>query len=270
MLMAISRRKFITSGLVVVAGAVATDAFWIEKHFIEKKEFHIGSASSDKIRVIQVSDLHMQSLSDRYKQLTKYLNAQKPDLILFTGDSIDKRENTEVLESFLKEIDHNIQKVAILGNWEYWGNVDLTRLRKVYKDHNCELLINDTKQFLFRNRTISITGVDDLVGGNADIETALQGFKESDLHIVLNHCPEYYDVIVNYNKIKIDLVLAGHTHGGQLNLFGFTPFLPRGSGKYLKGWYKERSPNLYVSKGIGTSIIPARLGARAEVTLFNL
>lgn len=270
--MAISRRKFITSGLVVFAGAVATDAFWLEKHFIEKEEFFVGTATPQtaNLRVIQVSDLHMQSVTNTLKQLAKYLNQQKPDLILFTGDSIDKASNISVLDSFLKEIDNSIQKVAILGNWEYWGNVDLTALRKVYNNHNCELLVNNTKQFAFRNRTISITGVDDLVGGNAHIETALREFKKSDHHIVLNHCPEYYDTIADYNRTKIDLVLSGHTHGGQLNILGFTPFLPRGSGRYVKGWYKEKTPYLYVSKGIGTSIFPARFGARAEVAIFNL
>ena len=72
------------------------------------------------------------------------------------------------------------------------------------------------------------------------------------------------------NGIKADFILSGHTHGGQINLFGYVPFLPKGSGKYLKGWYDEKSPGMYVSKGIGTSIIPARFFARAEIAIFNL
>jgi hypothetical protein len=93
-----------------------------------------------------------------------------------------------------------------------------------------------------------------------------------DYHIILNHCTEYSEILSEkiFGKIKHDLILSGHTHGGQINLFGFVPFKPQGSGKYLKGWYKDNKKNLYVSKGIGTSIFPARFMARAEIAIFNI
>jgi predicted MPP superfamily phosphohydrolase len=69
--------------------------------------------------------------------------------------------------------------------------------------------------------------------------------------------------------LSIDYVFSGHSHGGQLNIFGYIPNLPPGVGNYIKGWYKDKSPELYVSKGIGTSILPIRLGARAEIAVFN-
>ena len=133
------------------------------------------------------------------------------------------------------------------------------------------MLINQTKQYSINNKTISVTGVDDFVGGRADIEIALRDYQQSDHHIILNHCPQYSDQISKkVNNIKTDFILSGHTHGGQINLFGYIPFLPQGSGRYLKGWYDDNLPRLYVSKGIGTSIIPARFFARAEVAIFNL
>jgi len=66
-------------------------------------------------------------------------------------------------------------------------------------------------------------------------------------------------------NLVVDLVLSGHTHGGQITFLGIVPFKPQGSGKYLKGWYKEDKPKMYISKGIGTSILPIRFGARAEM-----
>lgn len=272
--MTISRRKFIKSGLLITTSVVLLDSFWLEKFFIEINEFYIGSATKDttNIKVVQISDLHIQSISYQLTQLTKMLNKLQPDLILITGDAIDNAKNIPILNDFLMKIDKDIKKVAILGNWEYWGKVDLTELDKIYKDNNCKLLINQTIQYSFRSETISITGVDDYVGGNADIVKALKDFQNSDHHIILNHCPQYSDNISTQiiKDIKVDFILSGHTHGGQINLFGFVPFLPEGSGKYLKGWYNENSPKLYVSKGIGTSIFPARFGARAEVAIFNL
>jgi predicted MPP superfamily phosphohydrolase len=272
--MKISRRKFIRSGILFGVGASLLDAFWVEKFFIEINEYYNGSDKKEtsNIKVVQISDLHLQSLNYQLIKLTEKLNKLAPDLILITGDAIDKANNITVLNDFLKGINKEIKKVAILGNWEYWGNVDLIELDKIYADNNCTLLINQTKQFTFGDRTISITGVDDFVGGKADFESSIKDYKISDHHIILNHCPQYSDYISEkLNKeINVDFILSGHTHGGQINLFGFIPFLPQGSGKYVKGWYKENSPNLYVSKGIGTSIFPARFGARAEIAIFNL
>ncbi len=139
-----------------------------------------------------------------------------------------------------------------------------------YEENNCELLINNSQQLTINNKTISITGIDDYVAGKADIELAVKNYQQSDYHIILNHCPEYGDVISEKlkGKLAFDFMLSGHTHGGQINLFGFVPFKPQGSGKYLKGWYNNDS--LYVSKGIGTSIFPARFMAKAEIAVFKL
>ncbi|KQC01308.1 metallophosphoesterase [Pedobacter sp. Hv1] len=248
--------------------------FWVEKFFIEINEFFFDKATkeTENIKLVQLSDLHLQSLNYQLRRLTAQLNKMQPELILITGDAIDKAEHVPLLNEFLKLIDKNIQKVAILGNWEYWGSIDLNELKKVYENNNCTLLVNQTVSYAFRNRTISITGVDDFIGGKPDFTAAIKEYRESDYHIILNHCPQYSEQISAQlaNNMKVDFILSGHTHGGQFNFFGFIPFLPQGSGKYVKGWYNDNIPKLYVSKGIGTSIFPARFGARAEIAIFNL
>ena len=267
-----TRRKFIKAGLGAGFGFLLVDSFWLEKYFIETNEFCLGKATDDDfdLKIIQISDLHLKSLDGQLKRLAKNINEQKPDLILITGDSVDSNLNVPILNQFLSNIDSTIKKFAIPGNWEYWGGVDLENLRLIYAAHNCELLINNSRQITFNSKTISITGIDDYVGGKADIDLALKEFQQSDYHIILNHCPEYGDTIFEKikGKIPFDFMLSGHTHGGQINLFGFIPFKPQGSGKYLKGWYRDK--NIYVSKGIGTSILPARFMARAEIAIFKL
>ena len=269
----ISRRKFIKAGILAATGVALVDAFWVEKFFIEVNEFFIGNASKSttNIKVVQISDLHLQSINYQLIQLTKKLNKLNPSLIVITGDAIDKAKNTSVLNDFLKLVHKDIKKVAILGNWEYWGNVNLTELKKIYTENNCTLLINETKQYTIDKKTISITGVDDFLGGYADFDASIKNYKKSDYHIILNHCPQYSDHISERlaKDIEVNFILSGHTHGGQINIFGFAPFLPPGSGKYTKGWYKSNNQDLYVSKGIGTSIFPARFGARAEIAIFN-
>lgn len=272
--MPITRRKFITTGLITAAGIAVTDAFWIEKFFIETNEFYLGTATreTDNLRLIQVSDLHLQKISYPIRQLAKKINGLQPDLIVFTGDAIDKAENLPLFNEFLGLINTNIAKAAIPGNWEYWGKVDLAALAEVYQTHNGTLLINQSIQYHFNTTTLSVTGVDDLVGGKADISTALQHYQVSDHHIILNHCPQYTEQIraLLPKEITTACILSGHTHGGQVNLFGFAPFLPPGSGKYVKGWYEDADPKLYVSKGIGTSVFPVRFGSRAEMAVFFL
>ncbi|MBK7884657.1 MAG: metallophosphoesterase [Chitinophagaceae bacterium] len=269
-----TRRKFIKYGLGITTGAVLTDALWIEKFFIETNEFFHGNANENtsNIKIVQLSDLHLQSVNYQLKQLAKKLNKLNPSLILITGDAIYKSTNTALLNDFLKLINQDIKKVAILGNWEYWGNVNLTELTGIYNDNNCTLLVNETRQYTFQNKTISITGVDDYLGGKPDINAAIEKYIKSDYHIVLNHCPLYSDTIsLQINQdCNIDFILSGHTHGGQVNIAGFTPFLPPGCGRYVKGWYTTNSLKMYVSKGIGASVFPARFGARAEIAVFNL
>lgn len=262
----LSRRKFIKGGLLASIGLVIFNGFWFEKYIIDWNYFDISQSKKNKIKIIQITDLHLDKLRSFHAAIAEKINALKPDLIFITGDSVDSTEKIDSLKEFLQLIDKFIQKYAITGNWEYWGNVNLKKLKQIYSENNCELLINENRTISVRNRKLTIIGLDDLVGGNADFQKAIQDISETETTIVLSHCPEYRDLIEKQRgNLKIDLVLSGHTHGGQITFFGFAPFKPRGSGKYLKGWYTETDPKMYISKGIGTSVLPIRFGARAEM-----
>jgi len=262
----LTRRKFIKRGILASIGLVLLDSLWFEKYVIDWNYFDISKSEKDKIKIIQISDLHFDQLRYFHKSIAKKINSIKPDLIFITGDSVDKTEKIKSLNEFLELIDNSINKYAITGNWEYWGNVNLTELKNIYSKNNCELLINENRTISIKNREISIIGIDDFVGGNADFGKAVENLKETETNIVLSHCPEHRDIITKQKgNLNIDLVLSGHTHGGQITFLGIAPFKPQGSGKYLKGWYKESEPKMYISKGIGTSILPIRFGARAEM-----
>lgn len=269
--MKINRRKFLTRGVLASLGIVLLDSLWFEKYVIDWNYYDISSTSSEKIKVIQITDLHFDSLKYFHKSIAKKINKLQPDLIFITGDSVDNTDKISELDTFLSLVNRSIPKYAITGNWEYWGKVDLSELGSMYSDHNCELLINEHRTVNIKNRKISIIGIDDYIGGNADFTKAVSDMDASDTKIVLSHCPESREQIKReIGPLKIDLLLAGHTHGGQISFLGFVPFKPRGSGRYLKGWYKDDGPKMYVSKGIGTSILPIRLGARAEMVEIDL
>ena len=267
----ITRRKFITRGILTAIGLVLIDSLWFEKYIIDWNYFDISKNKSNKIKIVQISDLHFDAIRNFHKSIAIKINALRPDLIFFTGDSLDESEKIDSLNEFLELIDNPIRKFAITGNWEYWGNVDLNKLKETYAKNNCELLINENRSLKIKNREISIIGIDDFVGGNADLKTAIKNLKEAETNIVLTHCPEHRDIIIKEKgNLIIDLILSGHTHGGQITFLGFVPFKPQGSGKYLKAWYNESEPKMYISKGVGTSILPIRFGARAEVVEIDI
>ena len=270
--MKISRRKFVKLSLLTGASLAFADSYWFEKAFIEVNEFFIGKTSSNtsNLKFVQVSDLHLQSIKSYHKKLVNKLNKLKPDIIFLTGDICDRKRYLNLVDEFLSSIDNNIKKVAILGNWENKCGLDIEALRSVYQKHNCDLLVNESKKFIIKGTSINVTGIDDLVEGRPDFVSAVSNYISADYHIVLAHCPAQRDVIQQQMRdIPVDLVLSGHTHGGQINILGYTPFVPSGSGDYLKGWYKDSIPHLYVSKGIGTTVLPLRFGSRAEIAIFN-
>ncbi len=267
----ISRRKFIKRSILASISIFLLDIFWFEKAIVKWNKFDISNRKDRKITAVQLSDLHLKSVNNTHKSIAEKINKLNPDLVFITGDAIDDGQNLDLLDTFLKLINKDIKKFAILGNWEYWGHVDLVKLKELYISHNCQLLINESEQIDVNGRTVSIIGIDDFVGGNADYKKTINNLMSSGTNIVLTHCPEHRDVIeAEKDNLKIDLVLSGHTHGGQINILGYAPFKPQGSGNYLSGWYKEKEPILYVSKGIGTSILPIRFGARAEVVIFEV
>ena len=266
----LTRRGFIKRVVFGVIGIILLDSLWFEKYIIDWNYFDI-SEGQNKLKIIQISDLHIKEVRSFHKSIAKKINDLNPDYVFITGDSLDATEKIKELDAFLNLITISIPKFAITGNWEYWGNVDLDKLKEVYSNHNCKLLINQNEVIRKNTRIISIIGVDDLVGGNADFRKACQNLPETDTNIVLTHCPQHRDIIDNEKEnLKIDLVLSGHTHGGQINIFGYAPFTPQGSGRYIKGWYKNDKSKMYVSKGVGTSILPIRFGSRAEIVEIDI
>lgn len=271
--MKISRRKFIIDAFTLLSATFVVNAFWLEKYFIETKEYYLGDASSDtkNLRIVQVSDLHLKSIGHQHTLLAKKINKIKPDLLIFTGDSVDRVSKMQLFDKYLSQFDQNIQKVAILGNREYKRGISIEELKQIYARHNADLLVNESKLYKFGENKISVTGMDDLMEGKPDYPLAMKGYSAADHHIVLTHCPEHRDTIMRQRgDDPIDFILSGHTHGGQIRVLGYAPYTPEGSGNYISGWYDDQHPPLYVSKGIGTTALPVRFGSRAEIAIFNL
>ena len=166
--------------------------------------------------------------------------------------------------------------------------MDLEALARLYARRNGRLLVNETAVHLHRGRRLGITGLDDLVGGRPDLLAAVEGVEPADARVLLAHCPAHRDRLradhaevrvggalvrpgVDLDALGFRMMLSGHTHGGQVAFFGAAPVVPQGSGRYLRGWFRDPGEiPMYVSRGIGTSMLPVRFGSVPEVAVFTL
>ncbi|SEA53112.1 hypothetical protein SAMN05443667_105133 [Flavobacterium gillisiae] len=114
----LTRRKFIKRGILALIGLVLLDSIWFEKYVIDWNYFDISKSKKNRIKIIQISDLHFDELRYFHKTIAKKINSIQPDLVFITGDSVDKTGKTASLNEFLQLIDQSIQKYAITGNWE--------------------------------------------------------------------------------------------------------------------------------------------------------
>ena len=234
----------------------------------------------ERFRIVQLSDLHLHRIGRREESLIEKLSALQPDLLLLTGDVADRPESLAVLDAFLGKIATR-HKFAVLGNWEYWGEVNLQELRTVYQRHGFKLLVNECIELADKGSIYQITGLDDFTAGTPD-ETrasdqcrknpekpAAPAITPAKKQILMQHSPGYFAETKPGKPPPYWLALSGHTHGGQVRPFGLVLWTPPGSGPFVSGWYITDRANLFVSRGIGTSVAPIRFGSRPEVAVFD-
>ena len=261
----------IRSIALVVLTAAAAYALLIEPAHIEVTRHAIGASSSGSppIQIVQLSDLHLQSMGRREAAVVREIASLKPDLLVLSGDVIDDAENLSVLDSFLTMLGPG-QKVAVLGNWEHWSGVNLADLRSLYSKHGVRLLINEKVHYRFGARDLTVIGLDDFTGGHPDPALITPPPKGEAL-VVIQHSPGWFrSPDATAVDARASLCLAGHTHGGQIAIFGIPVWTPWGSGDFVVGRYDLAMCPLCVSRGIGTSIAPVRFGARPEIAVFAL
>jgi len=281
----LSRRRFVAA-LAAAAGGIALRGVAVEPRALRVTRHAVGRRRAPDPRPVilaQITDLHLLGVGAVHRRIGDALAAARPDLVVITGDSLDYRGSPRLLAEFMALLDPATPKFAILGNWEHWHDVDVDAMDAVYRRAGCRLLVNETAVHEVRGRSLAITGLDDMVAGRPDPRRAFADVPAVDAHLLLAHCPEHRDVLarhvvfdvmdrrLEFDLSRITLMLSGHTHGGQVNLFGWAPVLPRGSGRYVRGWFREPGAiPLYVSRGIGTSSYPVRLGSPPELALFDL
>ncbi len=246
------------------------------------KEYKIESSligeDFDGLKVVHFSDLHYLRVTnnDKLKEIVDEINLIKPDIVFFTGDLIDKDftltdKDKEDLISELSSIKTKYGKYAVLGNHDYVKDIEI--FKDIYSNSNFTLLQNSYDIiYSSNNDKLFIGGVDNYSYNEADINKVMEYFNDnSDISykIILVHEPDYIDnILTNYN---VNLVLAGHSHNGQINIpYIKNFFLPYGSRKYYENYYKVNDTDLYISSGIGESSVNFRLFNKPSINFYRI
>lgn len=286
-----SRRQFLAA-LGAAGAGLAADALLVEPNRLTVSRHALGpagSAGGPTLRMVQLADLHLQRVGRHERRIAREVRDLAPSLILLTGDAIDRTDRLGTLDEFLSLLDAATPKYAVLGNWEYFSRVGRPALQRVYERHGCRLLVNESVVHRHQGAEVLVTGLDDLLAGEPSVAASLRGHAAAAHHVILAHCPLQRDYLRGQLPARPwtatppppeaggaelaahvpRLVLSGHTHGGQVNLLGYCPWRPWGSGPYVSGWYADRAPHLYVSRGLGTADLPVRFGATPELPCFD-
>jgi predicted MPP superfamily phosphohydrolase len=227
----------------------------------------------DGLRVLHLSDLHVHPGSDLAWQVPDLVAGVSHDLLCYTGDFIDVDDDIAPLATLLERLPRGAQTYAVLGNHDYIpfgrsrGANDVQRLRAVLAAAGITTLANEARPLY--GGALYVVGVDDPASGRDDIGQAVAGVPGEACTLVLAHSP---DVALRLKAHRPGLILAGHTHGGQIRLSRLGPLLtlsdlPRhlamGVGMY-------RGVPLFVSRGIGYSGLHIRIGSPAEAAVLTL
>jgi predicted MPP superfamily phosphohydrolase len=244
----------------------------IVRHTIEINPWHQEHAG---LRIALISDLHVGSPFNglpALKHLVSVTNAEKPDLIILLGDFVISGVpgghfvSPEPIADELSQLHAPLGVVSILGNHDWW--YDGLRVRRALESHGIRVLENEAVSIEHRQHRFWIGGLADLwTRGNCAASTLSQIHDDEPILIVM-HNPDVFPSIPE----RVSLTLAGHTHGGQVKLpiFG-RPHVPSKFGqRYAYGLIQEAGRKLFVTGGVGTSIIPVRFGVSPEIVILHL
>lgn len=277
-----TRRQFLSlSALAAGGGLVAYSAFW-DRHYLEIIERTIRLRRLPEafhgLRIVQVSDIHYDQFSEPYfvREMVRRINSLHPDVVVLTGDFVSSgvlpRETSARLSYPCGAVLSGIQcphRIASLGNHDTLVGspvvVDALRV------HGIPTLVDSYIPFERNGSRLWFAGIRSTLEDSPDVSKAMPPAAPNEPVILLAHEPDFAMEIVKRNKV--DLMLSGHTHGGQIRLpFIGTPrlMLARGGRRFVHGHFHVGPMQLYVNRGIGTVKIPVRVLCPPEITLLTL
>ena len=261
------------------------------KVYKEKIQIQGLPESLDKLRIIQISDIHAGSFTfkEPVKKAVELINQQEADLVFFTGDLVNSiADEMERFVDVFDKIESKHGVYSIMGNHDYgdyhrWDSradkiANYNQFKSLHKRMGWELLLNEHRILDINGEDLAIIGVENIsaklhFSRYGDLKKAYGGCEGCSIKILLSHDPSHWKEETIKTFKDIDLTLSGHTHGMQfgIEIPGWIKWSPV---KYMyKEWaglYKEGQQYLYVNRGLGFLGYPGRVGILPEITLLEL
>lgn len=221
----------------------------------------------DGFRLIHLSDIHHSPFTglEHIARTVKISNRLKPDMFILTGDYVShETEYIAPVAKVLGGLKSECGTFACLGNHDHWTDADL--VTSLFREAGMTMLINEGFRFETRGASFWLAGVDDHMVGKTDLASALRGSFPDEMKLLLAHNPVIFRQAV---RAGVDLVLSGHTHGGQVKVRDpEKKILPRR--RLSSGLHGRKDTQIYITRGIGTVVLPVRYQCPPEISLIEL
>lgn len=287
--MQLSRRAFLRLGALGVLGVLAGKGFINSRNInLARQDVRLTRLpeSYDGLTIGQITDIHAGPLATRemIRSGVDLLMNEKPDIVALTGDFVSgatkflwttyggfKDHHMQFCMKELSRLKAPLGVYAVLGNHDFWtGPAVAARVIKGLENIGVRVLRNESLP-LKGDQAVYLAGVDDYWEKSYNLMNAMKEMPNESFKILLSHNPDVNEDI-DARDLKVDLIISGHTHGGQvvLPLIG-APFLPSAFGqKYRAGLVEDQGRFTYISTGLGLFFVPIRLNCPPEVNLLTL
>ena len=254
----ITRRRFIFAGLILSPVAVCADAMWVEPEWLKIKTLRL-TRENPSHRFIHFTDLHHKGDRAYAESLVRKINSFSPDFVCFTGDIMEDGEYLPEALEILSGIKSPVYGVP--GNHDYWAKVPFDGIEKCFAATGGSWLLD--RQVLTKDGKINIIGAS-CVSTNQPPLPPVPGVK----NVFLMHYPAW---VKKLGAQRYDVLLAGHSHGGQVRIPFFGPVVvPFGCDEFDLGLFQTAWGPLYVGSGIGWFLWPLRFRCRPEITVIEI
>lgn len=237
---------------------------------IERQEVFLRRlpARLDGLRIVHLSDLHYGPLVNP-KHLERAVNAAnelRPDFIALTGDYISQdRIYAAPCAEVVGKLRARHGVYAVLGNHDHWTDAKL--IADLFRAEGIRVLTNEGARMDLSGESFWLAGVDDTMVGLEDLSLALAGSSENEFKLLLAHNPI---ILRRAARAGVDLVLSGHTHGGQVSWRSEKSRSGRPRRRMLRGLGQRGNTQIYVTRGLGTVVLPIRYGCPPEISVLEL
>lgn len=222
--------------------------------------------------IAQLSDIHhgVYTGLDYINRCVEIANDLEPDVVALTGDfTYGGRRYIEPCAELLKGLKASVGIYAALGNHDYYAGA--SHVARALRNAGLNLLVDAQDRIERRGSKLCLIGVDDLYYGDTNVNRLMRGVPKEAPKIVLAHNPDFIEEFA-VKRQHIDLMMSGHTHGGQIRLplLGAPQISSSYGQRYAMGLNRNGSMQVYTTRGIGTVMLPSRFDCPPEITFYTL